>query len=118
MAMLNLTLPGQHPHPEAVVQDVHRRVNVSLSRRQMLSYTDANQSTLCPTGNPIDDCWRCDTSWQLNRQRLADCGIGFGQYALGGKGGRYYVVSDSSDHDAVNLRPRTLRCAVIQICFK
>ncbi|XP_052171942.1 probable pectate lyase 12 [Diospyros lotus] len=114
MAMLNLTLPGQHPHPEAVVQDVHRRVNVSLSRRQMLSYTDADQSTLCPTGNPIDDCWRCDTSWQLNRQRLADCGIGFGQYALGGKGGRYYVVTDSSDHDAVNPRPGTLRYAVIQ----
>ncbi|KAI8560330.1 hypothetical protein RHMOL_Rhmol04G0247000 [Rhododendron molle] len=113
-AMLNLTLPGQHPDPDAVVQEVHRRVNVSLSRRQMLSTTTNYQSSTCLTGNPIDDCWRCDPNWQLNRQRLADCGIGFGQHALGGKGGRYYVVTDSSDHDAVTPRPGTLRYAVIQ----
>ncbi|XP_022850203.1 probable pectate lyase 12 [Olea europaea var. sylvestris] len=113
-AMVNLTLPGQHPFPEDVAQDVHRKVNVSLSRRQMLSYTTNEQSSSCATGNPIDDCWRCDPSWQLNRQRLADCGIGFGQYALGGKGGKYYVVTDSSDHDPVNPTPGTLRYAVIQ----
>ncbi|KAI3472030.1 hypothetical protein Pfo_028718 [Paulownia fortunei] len=139
-AMLNLTLPGQHPNPEHVAQDVHRqdkmhpalnffsrvlalfivfssslqKVNVSLSRRQMLSYTTSDQSSNCLTGNPIDDCWRCDSNWQLNRQRLADCAIGFGQYALGGKGGRYYVVTDSSDHDPVNPKPGTLRYAVIQ----
>ncbi|XP_057514075.1 probable pectate lyase 12 isoform X1 [Actinidia eriantha] len=113
-AMVNLTLPGQHPNPEAVVQDVQRRVNVSLSRRQMLSYTANDQAATCETGNPIDDCWRCNPNWQLNRQRLADCGIGFGQYAVGGKGGRFYVVTDSSDNDAVNPRPGTLRYAVIQ----
>ncbi|KAI8013511.1 putative pectate lyase 12 [Camellia lanceoleosa] len=113
-AMLNLTLSGQHPNPDSVVQDVQRRVNVSLSRRQMLSYTDDDQSSNCMTGNPIDDCWRCNPNWQLNRQRLADCGIGFGQHALGGKGGRFYVVTDSSDHDAVTPRPGTLRYAVIQ----
>ncbi|CAN4121489.1 unnamed protein product [Withania somnifera] len=87
---LNLTLPGQHPDPEAVALEVNRKVNASLSilqsRRKMLSYTSSDQSS-CQTGNPIDDCWRCDHNWQLNRQRLADCGIGFGQYALGGKGG-------------------------------
>ncbi|CAI0442570.1 unnamed protein product, partial [Linum tenue] len=38
------------------------------------------------TGNPIDDCWRCDPNWAQNRQRLADCGIGFGRGALGGRG--------------------------------
>ncbi|XP_073149194.1 probable pectate lyase 12 [Henckelia pumila] len=113
-ALLNLTLPGQHPDPESVAQDVHRRVNASMSRRQMLSYTTGDQSSTCFTGNPMDDCWRCDPNWQLNRQRLADCGIGFGQYALGGKGGRYYVVTDSSDDDAVNPKPGTLRYAVIQ----
>ncbi|KAA8516586.1 hypothetical protein F0562_016908 [Nyssa sinensis] len=102
--MLNLTLPSPHPNPDAVVQEVQRRVNVSISRRQMLSYTTNDQST-CLTGNPIDDCWRCDPNWHLNRQRLADCSIGFGQYALGGKGGRFYVVTDSSDHDAVNPKP-------------
>ncbi|CAL8164479.1 unnamed protein product [Prunus armeniaca] len=70
-AFLNLTLPGQHPNPEVVVQEVHR-------------------------------------------QSLADCAIGFGQYALGGKGGEYYIVTDSSNDDAVNPRPGTLRYAVIQ----
>ncbi|GFZ02383.1 pectin lyase-like superfamily protein [Actinidia rufa] len=80
----------------------------------MLSYTTNDQTTTCETGNPIDDCWRCNPNWQLNRQRLADCGIGFGQYAIGGKGGRFYVVTDSSDNDAVNPRPGTLRYAVIQ----
>lgn len=109
----NFTLPGQHPSPELVVQEIQRKVNVSLSRRQMLSYTSNDQSS-CATGNPIDDCWRCDGNWQLNRQRLADCAIGFGQYALGGKGGRFYVVTDSSDHDPVNPAPGTLRYAVIQ----
>ncbi|XP_073309995.1 probable pectate lyase 12 [Primulina huaijiensis] len=113
-ALLNLTLPGQHPDPESVAQDVHRRVNASMSRRQMLSYTTSDQSSTCFTGNPMDDCWRCDPNWQLNRQRLADCAIGFGQYAFGGKGGRYYVVTDSSDGDAVNPKPGTLRYAVIQ----
>ncbi|KAK6147067.1 hypothetical protein DH2020_017979 [Rehmannia glutinosa] len=92
----------------------NQKVNVSISRRQMLTYADNDQSSNCLTGNPIDDCWRCDPNWHLNRQRLADCAIGFGQYALGGKGGRYYVVTDSSDHDPVNPKPGTLRYAVIQ----
>ncbi|KAK6929147.1 Pectate lyase [Dillenia turbinata] len=108
-ATLNLTIPHQHPYPEVVVQQVQRSINVSLSRRQM------QQSTFsCLTGNPIDDCWRCDPNWANNRQGLADCGIGFGQDALGGKGGQIYVVTDSSDHDPVNPTPGTLRHAVIQ----
>ncbi|KAI3687835.1 hypothetical protein L1987_81538 [Smallanthus sonchifolius] len=114
MAVNNVTLPGQHPSPDIVVQDLQRRVNVSITRREMLSYAADESTTSCLTGNPIDDCWRCDPDWHLNRQRLADCGIGFGQYALGGKGGRYYVVTDSSDNNAVNPRPGTLRWAVIQ----
>ncbi|KAL0431609.1 UNVERIFIED_CONTAM: Pectate lyase [Sesamum radiatum] len=68
----------------------------------------------CATGNPIDDCWRCDSNWERNRQRLADCAIGFGKNAMGGKGGRFYVVTDSGDDDPVNPRPGTLRHAVIQ----
>ncbi|XP_031127063.1 probable pectate lyase 12 [Ipomoea triloba] len=111
MAAYNLTLPGQHPNPEAVALQVHSIVNASLSR---LLSTRRKLLSTCETGNPIDDCWRCDTNWQLNRQRLADCGIGFGQYALGGKGGRYYVVTDSSDPDPVNPPPGTLRYGVIQ----
>ncbi|KAI7725033.1 hypothetical protein M8C21_029804 [Ambrosia artemisiifolia] len=114
MVFQNVTLPGQHPSPDLVAQDLQRRVNVSITRRQMLSYATDDSSSSCLTGNPIDDCWRCDPNWHLNRQSLADCGIGFGQYALGGKGGRYYVVTDSSDNDPVNPRPGTLRWAVIQ----
>ncbi|XP_051130454.1 probable pectate lyase 12 [Andrographis paniculata] len=107
-----IVLPGQHPSPDLVAHELHRKVHASISRRNMLSYT--TNTADCLTGNPIDDCWRCDPNWHLNRQRLADCAIGFGQYALGGKGGRYYVVTDSSDHDPVNPRPGTLRYAVIQ----
>ncbi|XP_043702953.1 probable pectate lyase 12 [Telopea speciosissima] len=115
-ASLNLTLPHQHPDPEAVVQEVQRRVNASVSRRQMLGVweNDQSSSSTCLTGNPIDDCWRCDPNWAANRQRLADCGIGFGAGALGGKGGQIYVVTDSSDNDAVTPTPGTLRYAVIQ----
>ncbi|KAF4370972.1 hypothetical protein F8388_002865 [Cannabis sativa] len=117
-AYLNLTLPGQHPFPEQVVHDVHRKVNASIARREMLqtSLRDQSSSTYssCLTGNPIDDCWKCDPDWPNNRQRLADCAIGFGQYAVGGKGGKYYIVTDSSDDDAVNPKPGTLRYAVIQ----
>lgn len=87
---------------------------MSIARREMLTYTNDDSSTSCLTGNPIDDCWRCDPNWHLNRQRLADCGIGFGQYALGGKGGSYYVVTDSSDNDVINPHQGTLRWAVIQ----
>ncbi|XP_062091970.1 probable pectate lyase 18 [Humulus lupulus] len=108
---LNLTLPHQHPDPEAVVLEVQRRVNVSVSRRQMLSVQGKDQ---CSTGNPIDDCWRCDSNWQANRQKLADCGIGFGRDAMGGKGGQIYVVTDSSDRDVARPIPGTLRYAVIQ----
>ncbi|RZR91998.1 hypothetical protein BHM03_00020228 [Ensete ventricosum] len=68
----------------------------------------------CGTGNPIDDCWRCDPEWHLHRKRLADCGIGFGRNAIGGRDGRYYVVSDPGDDDPVNPRSGTLRHAVIQ----
>ncbi|PIN26892.1 Pectate lyase [Handroanthus impetiginosus] len=68
----------------------------------------------CGTGNPIDDCWRCDPNWSRHRKRLADCAIGFGRNAVGGRDGRYYVVTDPSDDDPVNPRPGTLRHAVIQ----
>lgn len=113
-AMLNRTLFTPHPNPEEVVQEVQRRVNASVSRRQTLQVLSQEDQSTCLTGNPIDDCWKCDPDWPNNRQRLADCAIGFGQYAMGGKNGEYYIVTDSSDDDAVNPRPGTLRYAVIQ----
>ncbi|XP_022972721.1 probable pectate lyase 12 [Cucurbita maxima] len=111
---LNLTLPGQHPSPELVAQEVHRKVNDSMTRRQLIQNSENDESSSCYTGNPIDDCWKCDSNWPNNRQRLADCAIGFGQYALGGKNGEFYVVTDDSDDDPVNPEPGTLRYAVIQ----
>lgn len=93
--------------PEEVVSMVHMSIRNSTERRKLGYFS-------CGTGNPIDDCWRCDPNWETNRMRLADCGIGFGRNAVGGRNGRFYVVTDPSDHDAVNPRPGTLRHAVIQ----
>ncbi|CAN6460489.1 unnamed protein product [Victoria cruziana] len=93
--------------PDAVAEMVSMSIRNSSARRE-LGYLS------CGTGNPIDDCWRCDPHWNRNRKRLADCGIGFGRNAVGGRNGRYYVVMDPSDDDPVNPRPGTLRHAVIQ----
>lgn len=68
----------------------------------------------CEATNPIDRCWRCDPNWEENRQRLADCALGFGRGTTGGKGGPFYVVTDPSDDDVLNPEPGTLRYAVIQ----
>ncbi|KAI5072297.1 hypothetical protein GOP47_0012403 [Adiantum capillus-veneris] len=64
--------------------------------------------------NIIDKCWRGDSSWARNRMKLADCAIGFGSKAYGGKGGQYYVVTDDGD-DAQNPTPGTLRYGIIQL---
>ncbi|XP_057949421.1 probable pectate lyase 5 isoform X2 [Malania oleifera] len=93
------------PHPELVVQEVHIIVNATRRKLGLPS---------CGTGNPIDDCWRCDPHWADNRQRLADCAIGFGKQAVGGRDGPIYVVSDPTDDDPVNPKPGTLRYGVIQ----
>ncbi|XP_021288029.1 putative pectate lyase 21 [Herrania umbratica] len=68
----------------------------------------------CRTGNPMDDCWRCDPEWDTNRRRLADCAVGFGKSAIGGRDGEVYVVTDSDNDDPVNPTPGTLRHAAIQ----
>ncbi|KAJ8501381.1 hypothetical protein OPV22_011933 [Ensete ventricosum] len=94
--------------PEEVASAVHMSISNSTARRSLLGYPS------CGTGNPIDDCWRCDPDWHLNRKTLADCGIGFGRNAIGGRDGEFYVVTDSGDDDPVNPRPGTLRYAVIQ----
>ncbi|KAG6689974.1 hypothetical protein I3842_11G200400 [Carya illinoinensis] len=68
----------------------------------------------CRTGNPIDDCWRCDPDWETNRKMLADCAVGFGRNAIGGRDGKLYVVKDSENDDLLNPVPGTLRYAVTQ----
>ncbi|KAL2341312.1 hypothetical protein Fmac_009252 [Flemingia macrophylla] len=63
--------------------------------------------------NTIDTCWRANTSWASNRQSLADCAIGFGKDALGGKFGDIYEVTDPYD-DPIDPKPGTLRYGAIQ----
>ncbi|KAL4634234.1 hypothetical protein ACB092_04G185100 [Castanea dentata] len=94
--------------PEFVVKEVQRSINASLTRRNL------KEGSSCSTGNPIDDCWKCDSKWDKNRQKLANCAVGFGKNAAGGKGGKIYVVTDPSDNDVVNPKNGTLRHAVIQ----
>lgn len=63
--------------------------------------------------NPIDSCWRGSSEWASNRRALADCAVGFGRNAIGGKYGATYVVTDPSDNPQ-NPKPGTLRYGVIQ----
>ncbi|KAI3801124.1 hypothetical protein L1987_29227 [Smallanthus sonchifolius] len=93
--------------PEMVASMVEMSIRNSTKRRQLGFLS-------CGTGNQIDDCWRCDQNWQRHRKRLAECAIGFGRNAIGGRDGRYYVVTNPNDDDAVNPKPETLRHAVIQ----
>ncbi|KAL9993984.1 putative pectate lyase [Helianthus debilis subsp. tardiflorus] len=103
LAIATSSPPNQTLH--SVVNEVHRSINAS---RRNLGYLS------CSTGNPIDDCWRCNSNWATNRQRLADCAIGFGKNAIGGRNGRIYVVTDPGNDNPVNPMPGTLRHAVIQ----
>ena len=94
-------------NPEEIASLVDTSIRNSSARRELGYFS-------CATGNPIDDGWRCDPQWQRHRKRLANCGIGFGRNAVGGRDGKYYVVSDPGHDDPVNPRPGTLRHAVIQ----
>ena len=71
-----------------------------------------NAGAPCQATNPIDRCWRCDSNWAKDRQKLADCVQGFGRNTVGGKGGPIYVVTDPSDDDLLDPKPGTLRHAV------
>ncbi|KAG2316469.1 hypothetical protein Bca52824_019591 [Brassica carinata] len=108
---LHLSNETWHEHavenPDEVAAMVDMSIRNSTERRRLGYFS-------CSTGNPIDDCWRCDRRWKLRRKRLADCSIGFGRNAIGGRDGRYYVVSDPGDDNPVNPIPGTLRHAVIQ----
>jgi len=114
---LNRTLDTFESNPEKVVSHLNMHAKLSLkdvkvngTRRNLLQ---GNPGT-CTVTNPIDRCWRCSPNWAQNRFRLADCGLGFGYKAKGGKNGRFYLVTDPSDTDLLKPRPGTLRHAVIQ----
>ncbi|KAF8021517.1 hypothetical protein BT93_G1839 [Corymbia citriodora subsp. variegata] len=107
-------LDAYDPHPEAVTISFNAKVHTAVrgsnsTRRQLKKHKGP-----CLATNPIDRCWRCNPNWARNRKRLANCVLGFGRKTRGGKYGRYYVVTDSSDNDMVNPKPGTLRHAVVQ----
>ncbi|KGN62338.1 probable pectate lyase 5 [Cucumis sativus] len=108
LQMSSMSSSSPVPDPDLVAQEVLTSINNATITRRNLGFLS------CKTGNPIDDCWRCDANWEKNRKKLADCAIGFGKRAIGGKNGKYYIVTDPSDNDVVNPKPGTLRHAVIQ----
>ncbi|XP_051140387.1 probable pectate lyase P59 [Andrographis paniculata] len=118
----NRTLQSYEPSPAKIVS--HLNVHAQRALEEMKKESMGSNSTRrklgkgyfgpCTVTNPIDRCWRCNPNWAENRFRLADCGMGFGYKAKGGKNGKFYVVTDSSDNDMVNPKPGTLRHAVIQ----
>lgn len=63
--------------------------------------------------NPVDACWRRNPKWATNRQALAQCAVGYGKAAMGGKQGQIYVVTNPSDDPRKPL-PGTLRFGVNQ----
>ena len=63
--------------------------------------------------NVIDSCWRQTSNWAKNRKALADCAVGYGKDAIGGKFGTIYTVTDPSDNPS-NPKYGTLRYGVIQ----
>jgi hypothetical protein len=69
----------------------------------------------CGSGNPVDDCRRCDPNWAAHRQSLANCAIVFGRNAIGGKNGRIYVVTSPANDHVVNPRPGPLRYALTRL---
>lgn len=111
-----------HHEPLNVTYHLNHHVNLAMKEQMGSNVVDSKRRELygksnvgpCTATNPIDRCWRCRGDWAENRQRLADCVIGFGRGTTGGKGGKYYIVTDPSDSDMVNPKPGTLRHAVIQ----
>jgi pectate lyase len=78
---------------------------VSLLLQASLCYSDSSSSNL------IDNCWRRDANWAQNRMKLADCAVGFGSAASGGKGGKIYTVT-TPDDNPTNPSPGSLRYGV------
>ncbi|KAB2597013.1 pectate lyase 2 [Pyrus ussuriensis x Pyrus communis] len=64
-------------------------------------YSTTPKITLKNIMNVVDSCWRTKSNWATNRRALADCAVGFGKDALGGKYG-------------LNPKPGSLRYGVIQ----
>ncbi|ONK63731.1 uncharacterized protein A4U43_C07F18330 [Asparagus officinalis] len=93
------SVEGAVDDPELIASTVQMSIQNSTQRRSLAYLT-------CGTGNPIDDCWRCDPHWHRKRKRLADCGIGFDHNALGGHNG----CSSTSTSPTELVQARLLPC--------
>lgn len=103
--LLSWFLPTLNAHSE--------KVHDPLSDNYIPSYIPKGQENQNVVMNTIDSCWRAKSNWASNRKSLADCAIGFGKDAIGGKYGEIYEVIDPSD-DPVSPKPGTLRYGVVQ----
>jgi len=114
----NRTNESYEKDPLKIVSHLNMHVQRTLEHAGLNSTRRGLGGTIykgpCIATNPIDKCWRCQPKWADNRYRLADCGLGFGYKAKGGKAGPIYVVKSADDDDLLNPKPGTLRHAVIQ----
>ncbi|XP_068636224.1 pectate lyase-like [Aristolochia californica] len=107
-------LEAYNPFPDELTQETNIEVHQALDRNSTRRHLGHRYKGRCLATNPIDRCWRCQPGWAKNRKKLAQCVLGFGRKTMGGKYGKIYVVTDSSDNDMLNPRPGTLRYGVIQ----
>ena len=87
---------------------------LDYSTETSLASTSSSGSQ-CSSGNPTDDCWRCDPNWASNPQKYASCAFGFGRNAIGGKNGKIYVVTSPRDDNPANPAYGTLRWGVTRL---
>lgn len=75
--------------------------------------------TLATQLNVIDNCWRSNSNWRNNRQRLATCSVGFVGKMIDNVGEDmiYYTVTSFND-DPLNPKPGTLRYGATLISQK
>ncbi|XP_068651223.1 pectate lyase-like [Aristolochia californica] len=107
-------LEAYNPYPDELTDDTNIKVHEALDRNSTRRHLGHKYAGPCLSTNPIDRCWRCQPGWAKSRKKLAKCVLGFGRKTMGGKYGKIYVVTDSSDNDMLNPKPGTLRHAVIQ----
>ncbi|PPD99410.1 hypothetical protein GOBAR_DD03573 [Gossypium barbadense] len=87
------------PNPEEVV----RHYNNHFSRTMLEFYITKRMLAKSKKG-PCEE---------KNRKKLADCAPGFARGTIGGKGGKFYVVTDCIDN-AADPKPGTLLHVVMQ----
>ncbi|KAL3628930.1 hypothetical protein CASFOL_027976 [Castilleja foliolosa] len=97
--------------------------NRTESRRSLrYSLNDDNDNDDDDHINKIDKCLMEIDNWAENRQKLADCAIGFGSKAVGGKGGKFYEVTTTDDNptnpEFGSLRYGVTRDEPLWITFK